>query len=340
MAFSLGFADMGCAKIEPLSDSELSQFRSALEQGFFGSMEYLARNGDKREDPTLLLPGAKSILVFLAPFSANIELQNSNEEKLRISEFALGSDYHTVIKTKLYHIANCLDKYMLEKSGVSNFPPNIVNPNFKRYKSLTCRVFTDSAPVMERNWAVRAGLGFIGKNNFLISKKCGVKNFIGTIITTIELPYCDTSSMEYSPDMCGKCTRCLDACTQNALFAPRKLDARKCLSYKNIEDHSEVENAEPYSNPHKWIFGCDDCMNACPWNRMNYRGWEEFHTNLSLLRSSTSSSNTQEWANGERREWWKNLSEEEFDKLFKDSPLHRAGLKKINETIDKLVDKK
>ncbi len=371
LAFELGFADVGCARAQALSHLETSHYREALSSGFFGRMEYLARNTDKRDNPTLLLPGAKSVLVFLVPFSFFGDTLNASDdspraaplasstlvkkEKLKVSEFALGSDYHTVIKERLNRIANLIDRFPMEMED---------SRSFKKYKSLTCRVFTDSAPIMERAWAVRAGLGFIGKNNFLISRKCGVKNFIGVILTTVELPYyelftntaltrCETvnslaedSSAEKSEDkfydVCGKCTRCLEACTQKALFAPRRIDARKCLSYKTIEmpiteenpsaekineELSKKSTEEANSNvENKWIFGCDDCMNACPWNRLNLRGWEEFHTNAALLRSVVGSTKP---APGETPEWWENLTHDEFDNYFKNSPLQRAGLTKI-----------
>lgn len=316
LAFELGFADVGCARAEALGGEETAHYRDALSKGFFGEMSYLERNTDKREDPTLLLPGAKSVLVFLAPFSFTPDassLENSSAKveissRLKVSEFALGTDYHTVIKDKLYRIAQLLDGKF--------------------------RVFTDSAPIMERAWAVRAGLGFIGKNNFLISRSCGVKNFIGIILTTVELPYYQLSKemdksggAEKIYDVCGSCTRCIDACSQKALFAPRKIDARKCLSYKTIEKPlTECDDADEMDNNPGWIFGCDDCMNACPWNRLNHKGWDEFHVNAHLLRSVPGSA---ELAPGEKAEWWRSLSEEEFDKLFSASPLQRAGLAKI-----------
>ena len=320
-ALELGFADFGCARAQALNGAETSHYHSALSQGFFGEMDYLARNTDKREDPTLLLPGAKSVLVFLIPFSflsdssssdspASFDDSSAYQKKLKISEFALGTDYHTVIKERLYKVAELLDGKF--------------------------RVFTDSAPIMERAWAVRAGLGFIGKNNFLISRKCGVKNFIGIILTTVDLPYYEPSKKINESeilDVCGNCSRCIDACSQKALFDARKIDARKCLSYKTIEKPlSEEGENETIENNFGWIFGCDDCMNACPWNRLNLKGWEEFHKNASLLRSAPGSS---ELAPGETPQWWQNLTQEEFDKLFSDSPLKRAGLKKIVHNLSK-----
>ncbi|MBR5907266.1 MAG: tRNA epoxyqueuosine(34) reductase QueG [Bacteroidales bacterium] len=310
LARELGFADVGFARVHSLTDSvEENRFLEAERLGHFGRMEYLSRNFDKRMDPSLLLEGAKSVIVFLVPFSSAIDSDNPNHSghsRLKISQYAYGTDYHTVIKNKLYKVAELLKNEAGAKS----------------------RVFTDSAPVMERAWGVRAGVGFIGKNNFLISPKVGIKNFIGIIITTAELPQSETLSPSAG---CGSCTKCLEACSQKALYAPNKIDASKCLSYKTIE---EPLPAEPDSSSmpktsggekcaaEKWIFGCDDCMNACPWNKFNRPGWEEFQTNRKLLENST-------------EEFWRNMSEEEFNSLFKDSPLKRAGLKKIKYNLSR-----
>lgn len=304
MARETGFADCGCAPVAPLGGSkEECRYLEAERLGQFGQMEYLKRNVDKRMDPSLLLPDAKSVIVFLAPFSSGGCCKT--EDGLKISEFALGQDYHTAIKDKLFRIASLIEGHS--------------------------RVFTDSAPVMERAWAVRAGLGFIGKNNFLISPKAGIKNFLGVIITTAELPYTDKTV----PNGCGQCTRCLEACTRKALYAPFKVDATKCLSYKTIEaplDEADNERTRYLEGEgekrlsgtasQKWIFGCDDCMNACPWNRFNKDGWPEFTSNRPLLEKCT-------------REFWENLTDEQFKSTFKDTPLLRAGLDKIRKNISR-----
>lgn len=301
MAQQMGFAACGCARAVPLSGSlEEQQYMQAHEKGHFGRMEYLRRNIDKRMDPALLLPGAKSVIVFLAPFSGGGPCISS--DGLRISEYALGEDYHKVIKDKLFRIAS------------------FIEDSIKTKKS--CRVFTDSAPVMERAWAVRAGLGFIGKNNFLISPQAGIKNFIGTVITVAELPYADKTV----PNGCGQCSRCLDACTGKALYSPYSINASKCMSYKTIEapledaDNERTTYDPPVSYSYKWIFGCDDCMNACPWNRFNKPGWKEFSVNCKVLE-------------GFSAKGWMDMTEEDFNKKFGNSPLLRAGLKKIRQNI-------
>lgn len=304
MSSDFGFADCGCTRIVPLSGSaEENRYLEAEQMGHFGKMDYLKRNVDKRMDPTLLLDGAKSVIVFLAPFgkpgAAPGESDCAMADGLKISVYALGQDYHKVIKDRLYAIAAFIDERMGTKKA--------------------CRVFTDSAPVMERAWAVRSGLGFIGKNNFLISPKAGIKNFIGIIITTAELPYPDKTV----ENGCGQCTRCLDACSRKALYAPFRVDASKCLSYKTIEEPiDEADNERTDSGDPKWIFGCDDCADACPWNRFNKPGWPEFSSNKAFLETCN-------------RDFWNRITEEEFQLKFKDTPLSRAGLQKIRKNISR-----
>lgn len=300
MSEDLGFADCGCARIAPLSGSrDEGRYLEAGQMGHFGKMEYLKRNVDKRMDPSLLLEGAKSVIVFLAPFGGE---SLTTEDGLRYSSYALGADYHKIIRDKLYLIVAYIEKLYGKRK--------------------ICRVFTDSAPVMERSWAVRAGLGFIGKNNFLISPKAGVKNFLGVIITAAELPYSDKTA----ENACGQCTRCLDACTRKALYAPFRIDASKCQSYKTIEepldDTEEADNGRTETFSQKWIFGCDDCADACPWNRFNKPGWREFSSNREFLKTCN-------------REFWNNITEEEFLDLFKDTPLLRPGLAKIRKNISR-----
>ena len=358
LALQIGFADMGCAKAQRLS-FEAERFMQAQQQGFFGQMEYLKRNFEKRTDPTLLVEGAKSVLVFLAPFgSGKIESKPTGNiagsSTLKISEFAYGADYHTVIKERLNRVAYFIDSTVnSEHNTAAETVAATLNttPNFKKYKSLTCRVFTDSAPIMERAWAVKAGLGFIGKNNFLISPTCGVKNFIGVIITTVEIeptateseaiatttatvaknkPLAAENERNLSVPSCGNCTLCIEACSQKALFAPRSIDARKCLSYKTIEEplgDSDDKSRQPVAATEKWIFGCDCCMNICPWNRFNKEGWSEFRSNYQLLSTK-----------GATAGFWKTLTEEQFKTLFGTTPLMRAGIKKIIKNIERYED--
>lgn len=307
MAARLGFSAAGCAEAAPLEEESV-RYENARKKGCFASMEYLGRNMEKRADPRLLVPGAKSVLVFLAPFGRPLAGCGGSGGGLKVSEFAHGLDYHKVIKDKLYLIAQLIKDSCAGEAA--------------------CRVFTDSAPVMERAWAVRAGLGFIGKNNFLISPVCGVKNFIGVIITSAELPCFpygeslpagsgakEAEGASAAPG-CGDCTRCIEACRQHALSAPYTLDASKCLSYKTIESRSLDERIDG-----NWIFGCDDCMNACPWNSRNRPGWPEFAVNRALLENTSAG-------------FWNGLSAAGFGELFSATPLERAGIEKIKANVN------
>ena len=301
MAKELSFADFGSAPAGPVSQLCRNSYNNALEKGHFADMQYLNNNLEKRFNPSLLVEGATTVLVFLAPYS----LPDNLTPPAGISQYALGQDYHTVMKGKLFKIIDFLAANCQGFQG---------------------RAFTDSAPVMEREWAVRAGLGFIGKNNFLISKSCGIKNFIGTIICNAPIP----STMEMEPQKqletrgeCGECQRCLQSCPTGALCAPYAIDARKCISYHTIENRylgESLANGEIECLDGK-IFGCDNCSNACPWNSRNLPGWEEFRINYEELCDR-------------EKEWWENLSQGEFKRKFRDSPLFRGGLKNIQTALE------
>lgn len=301
MARELGFTDSGCAVAGPVTDYVQKAYLSAMDEGRFAGMEYLSRNLEKRFNPGLLVEGADTVLVFLAPFS----LPQGTTAPEGVSQYALGADYHKIIKNKLFRIMEMLSSCISGFSG---------------------RAFTDSAPVLEREWGVKAGLGFIGKNNFLISRRCGVKNFIGTIICNAGLP----PTVEMEPEKaasatgsCGECTRCIDACPGGALGSSYSVDAGRCISYHTIENRRLKEDIALGIVPAfgKRYYGCDACMDACPWNSRNLPGWKEFHTNLNILQEA-----------GE--EWWINISEEEFKEKFKDSAIMRGGLENIRTALE------
>ena len=264
-AKELGFVAAGFAPAQEI-DLEPERYTKSLEKGHFAEMGYLARNLEKRFNPQLLVEGAKSVLVFLAPYGS----QNNNEEYInvgagtgtphKVAQYALGDDYHTVIKGKL----NKILAYMQQSDP-----------------TISGRAFTDTAPILERAWAVRAGLGFIGKNNFLISRECGIRNFIGVIISNWQTDHINENNCaptDLYKKYCGSCTKCLDACPTGALCAPYTIDARKCTSYLTIEDKTACMplNIEKSGERGGWIFGCDACMNACPWNSRNKEGWPDF----------------------------------------------------------------
>ncbi len=263
LALDLGFSGAGYASITPLHD-ERKRFEQSMEAGHFAELGYLKRNIEKREDPRLLVEGARSVLIFLAPYGKSITSEQDEYISIRaeagggnmqykVAQYALGEDYHTVIRGKLNTIMEQMKS---------------LNP------SISGRVFVDTAPVLERAWAVQAGLGFIGKNNFLISREHGIRNFIGVIISSFEIDGNEIIEKKY----CGNCTKCIDACPTGALCAPYTLDARKCTSYLTIEQREATpgKNIEMAAQRGEWIFGCDACLNACPWNSRNKPGWPEF----------------------------------------------------------------
>ena len=300
LAAKYGFADFGCAKAEEVSAFVKTSYLHARQKGYFASMQYLNNNIEKRFNPQFLIEGAQSVMVFLVPYSI---LDNISIPK-GVAQYALGKDYHTVIKERLYAIMGVLkEKY----------------PHFQG------RAFTDSAPVMEREWGVKAGLGFIGKNNFLISKKCGIKNFIATIICNLEIATTDEiepGKRETTTGQCGECRKCLENCPTKALKSEYEMDCRLCISYHTIENKLIADSAAQGTLPPfgEQYFGCDNCLDACPWNSRNLPGWEEFHTNAVLLGKAT-------------RQWWKDLTKEEFNNIFKESPLARAGLENIQTAL-------
>ena len=296
LAMEAGFADWGAVAAEEVSTEQKRYYNAREAAGYFAELDYLKRNCSKRFNPALLVEGTKSIVLFLVPFGQEMEMGNPPY----IAQYARGKDYHKVIKERLFTILAALKERFPEISG---------------------RPFVDSAPVLERYWAMRAGLGFIGKNNFLISPKCGIRNFICSLFLNVELPPPDAADRRERTQglpSCGACRRCLDACPTGALEAPFVLNANKCTSYLTIEKRHiqhQVEqqqagqrqieqqqaggleahitdshslrqhrrynrmellkegNAIPVNG---WLFGCDCCMNACPWNSKNISSWPEF----------------------------------------------------------------
>ena len=296
----LGFADFGCAKAEEISSVVQSSYLHAQKEGYFASMHYLNNNIEKRFNPLLLVEGARSVLVFLVPYS----LPDSFPAPKGVAKYALGKDYHIVIKERLFTIMQALKE---------------------RYPHFQGRAFTDSAPVMEREWGVRAALGFVGKNNFLISKKCGIKNFIATIICNLDVATTDEMEPGKREDItgqCGECRRCMASCPTKALKSEYLIDCRHCISYHTIENRNLQHEAGQGTIPHlgEQYFGCDNCLDACPWNSRNLPGWKEFHTNAPLLAQVDT-------------QWWESLSKEEFNTIFRDSPPARAGLENIKTAL-------
>ena len=281
-AFRLGFDDFGVAEAGRL-DQEEHYLAHWLGNRFHAEMGYMAKNRDKRIDPTKLMENVRSVVCLLSNYKP---AKWSAPAFPQIASFAYGLDYHIVLKERL-HL-------------VQNFVNNRAKANM--------RLFTDTAPILERAWAVRAGLGWTGKSTLLISPKFGPFTFISIILIDLELEY-DTP-MEAQ---CGSCTGCLQACPTGALCAPYTLDARRCISYHTIENKSPCTVAtEPY------IFGCDACIRACPW------GKETPATTLFPPLPDILELTAQEW---------KDMSSDQFIQRFGRSALLRAGISKIQNTL-------
>tara|TARA_Y100000591_G_scaffold187659_1_gene162181 strand:- start:576 stop:1352 length:777 start_codon:yes stop_codon:yes gene_type:complete len=252
----------------------------------------MERNFDKRLDPRLLVPGCKSVISLL--FNYYTEKKDKKDYEPKISSYAYGKDYHFVIKEKLKKLLSRIKNLVGDVNG---------------------RVFVDSAPVMERAWAKKSGLGWIGKNTNLINKKAGSFFFIAELIVDLELEYDHPTT-----DHCGSCTACIDSCPTNALATPYKMDATKCISYATIELKNNIPNSFK-DNMKGWIFGCDICQDVCPWNKFSKNHNEpsfEDKKNISDM----------------SKKQWEDLTKEVFDKVFKDSPIKRTGYSGIKRNIN------
>jgi len=299
LSAEMGFVAYGAVKAQRFKNDR-EYLECFINESRHGKMGYLARNLDLREDPSLLFEGTRSILVFLMSYKP---AQSESGGLPVIASYAYGLDYHDFIRKRLIQIA--------EK--IKNFRPE-----------LKYRVFTDSAPVFERAIAKSAGLGFIGKNTFLINKKAGLHTLIGTIFMNEELLYNDNVVNEG----CGKCTKCIDACPSGALTGPFKMDAVKCISYQTIELKNEnCDNLIPVDR-RNYIFGCDICLNACPWSS---RGDETTVKEFLPLRDSQGRSILSFTPDD-----WMALDETKFKELFSKSPLSRAGLSKIKDNVQQI----
>lgn len=292
----LGFAGYGAVPVEKMT-SERKKLESFVSKSHHGSMRYLAANMDLREDPSLLLDGAKSIMVLLIPYKPQLRQQKYLP---KISSYAYGLDYHFFVKSRLRALAQKIKEL---------------------YPHMNYRVFTDSAPIFERALAEKAGLGFIGKNTFLISKTQGLHTLIGIIITDIPLKY----SGEKVSNGCTECTLCLEACPNGALTAPFEMDARRCISYNTIEAPvGERLSSSPVIREDN-IFGCEICMDICPWSSKGEpTNWQEFLPFETRQGRSSVELSAAEWLS---------MEEDEFRTHFSKSPLLRAGLSKIKESV-------
>ncbi len=306
-ALAVGFDACGIAKADAL-DEDAAYLKNWLANGNHGEMSYLARNFEKRTDPRILVPGCKSIVVVLMNYYPT---EKQIFEAPQIAKYAYSKiDYHTVIKAKL----NELEKQISEKFG-----NDIVVENQQH-------LFVDSAPVLERRWAERAGLGWLGKHTQLIHPGLGSYCFIGILMLNVELEY-DVPVR----NKCGTCTRCMQACPTNAIN-DGSIDARKCISYLTIENKNEIPS-EFHSQLSNCILGCDICADVCPWNKK----WAKPTTHDELLPAVFSSekpiNSILKWTYAD----WNTLTENEFNVVFGKSAVKRAGLLKLKQTLKNLA---
>jgi len=291
-AIELGFEACGISTIERLNKEEVF-LKNWLHNNYHGDMTYMARNIEKRVNPAELVEGTNSVISVLLNYFP--EKNINSESHYKISKYALGKDYHYVIKDKLRLLMDFINE-LVPKTPM--------------------RAFTDSAPILDKSWAIKSGLGWMGKNTLLINKQLGSFFFIGEIIIGLNLDADSPLNTEY----CGICTKCIDACPTDALIEPYKMDASKCISYLNIESKSNIpDELKPKLN--NWIFGCDICQDVCPWNS------KLTPTNEPLFKIS-------EELFLMKKEDWENLEKPKFKKLFKSSPIERGGYKRMKEMIE------
>jgi epoxyqueuosine reductase len=239
-AFEIGFHKIGVARAAPLL-AEAEYLKQWLEKDFHGEMQWIEREPEKRADPKLIFPEAKSVIAVALNYYTPHE-HEQNESKGKVSRYAWGDDYHDVVKDKSRELLAWIKSENNEVEG---------------------KICVDTAPVMDKAWAARAGLGWIGKHSNLITKEYGSWVFLGEILLNVELEY----ETEIQPDHCGNCTACLDACPTGAIVAPYQVDSKRCLSYATIELRSPELPAEIEKNLNGWLYGCDICQDVCPWNR-------------------------------------------------------------------------
>jgi epoxyqueuosine reductase len=290
-AVRLGFTYCGISKAEFLED-EAPRLEEWLRRGYHGKMAYLENHFDKRLDPTKLFPGAKSVISLIYNYYPKEDLKQENNFK--IAKYAYGDDYHDVIKEKLKDLLYEVQ----DKAG-----------------AIYGRGFVDSAPVLERVWASRSGIGWIGKNSLLLNQTMGSFFFLAELIVDLDLAY-DGPVKDY----CGTCTACMDACPTDAIPEPYVVDGSRCISYFTIELKEEIP-AEYKGKFENWIFGCDICQDVCPWNR------------FAQPHSEPRFSPSEEIASMTRNEWLE-ITEDIFQRAFRKSPLQRTKFEGLRRNIE------
>jgi epoxyqueuosine reductase len=291
MAAALGFSYCGIARAVKLDD-DARRLEQWLNKGMHGKMTYMENYFDLRTDPCKLVPGAQSVITLLMNY---FPVQQQQVAVPKIAKYAYGNDYHEVIRAKLKQLLSELKEKIGEING---------------------RGFVDSAPVLERAWAQKSGLGWIGKNGNLINKTNGSFFFIATLITDLPLAVDDA----FAGDFCGTCTRCIDECPTQAILPGKVIDGSKCISYYTIELKDTLIPGNLQDKFNNWMFGCDVCQDVCPWNRFSSPATQKDFTPLpAILNFSTND--------------WEELTEESFKQIFKHSPIKRAKYAGIKRNL-------
>ena len=286
----LGFLSCGISKAGFLED-EAPRLENWLNKNMNGQMSYMENHFDKRLNPTLLVDDAKSVISLLLNYYPS-EIQNPDSYK--ISKYAYGQDYHFVIKEKLKELLHYIQTEIGDVSG---------------------RAFVDSAPVLDKAWAAKSGLGWIGKNGNLLTKQVGSFYFIAELIIDLELEYDFATT-----DHCGSCTACIDACPTQAIVSPYIVDGSKCISYFTIELKENIP-LEMKGKFDDWVFGCDVCQDICPWNKFSKPHSEPlFNPNPEILSFS--------------KKDWEEITEDVFKQVFKDSAVKRTKLEGLRRNVD------
>jgi len=286
----LGFLSCGISKAEFLEE-EAPRLEKWLNQNMHGEMQYMENHFDKRLDPTKLVEGSKSVISLLLNYFPSEE---QNSDSYKISKYAYGTDYHFVIKDKLKTLLHFIQEEIGEVHG---------------------RAFVDSAPVLDKTWAAKSGLGWIGKNSNLLTQQVGSFYFVAELIVDLELDYDSPVT-----DHCGTCTACIDACPTDAIVQPYVVDGSKCISYITIELKNEIPS-EFDGKLDDWMFGCDVCQDVCPWNRFSKSHNEPlFNPNPELLAFT--------------KKDWEEITQDVFKKVFKKSAVKRTKLSGLKRNID------
>ncbi|HXH99136.1 MAG TPA: tRNA epoxyqueuosine(34) reductase QueG [Sphingobacteriaceae bacterium] len=288
----LGFMFCGIARAEFLED-EAPKLESWLRNGFHGEMQYMENHFDKRLDPRKLVEGAKSVISMALNYYP--EQRQTDITAPKVSKYAYGNDYHDVIKKKLKILLETLQEKIGDIHG---------------------RAFVDSAPVLDKAWAKRSGIGWVGKNANLLNKNSGSFFFLAELIIDLELEY----DVPANYDHCGTCTRCIDACPTEAIISPYVVDGSRCISYLTIELKNEIPS-HFRDKMNNWMFGCDICQDVCPWNK------------FSIIHNEPAFNPREEFLEISGQDW-QEVTEETFKRVFKNSPVKRTKFKGLKRNID------